>query len=88
MASPSPHNPRGEGAALYRQPVLLRQLLQRHLRPRADMLDHLGGRQRAEPAGILVAGIAHQPEQESGGEQIAGAGGVDQLSKSETPAPR
>jgi hypothetical protein len=26
--------------------ILLRQFLQRHLRPRADMLDHFGRRQR------------------------------------------
>ena len=43
------------------------------------MLDHFGGRQRAETSGIFMAGIAHQTEQESGGEQIAGAGGVDEL---------
>jgi hypothetical protein len=30
----------------HRQSVLLRQFLQRHLRPRADVLDHLGRRKR------------------------------------------
>ncbi len=59
-----------------RQAVLLRQFLQRHLRPRADVLDHFGGGERAQPAGGLMAGAAHQAEQESGGEQVAGAGGV------------
>ena len=38
-----------------RQPVLLRQFLQRDLRPRADVLDDFGRRQRAEPAGVFVA---------------------------------
>jgi hypothetical protein len=61
------------------EPVFAREVAQRGLRPRAEMLDNLGRRQRAEPAGILVTGIAHQPEQESGGKQIAGTGGVDKL---------
>src|SRR4051794_41945439 len=64
------------GTRLNRQPVLLRQLLQRHLRPRADVLDHFGGGERAEPAAIFMAGAAYQAEQESRGEQVAGAGGV------------
>ena len=64
---------------LNRQPRLLRQFLQRHLRPRADVLDHFGGRERAKPAGIFMAGVTHQAEQEAGGEEIAGAGGVDQF---------
>ena len=33
--------------ALHRQSVLLRQVLQRHLRPGADVLDHFGRRERA-----------------------------------------
>src|SRR3954471_10127518 len=65
--------------ALHRQAVGLGQRLERGLRPGADMLDHLGRRQRAELSGVLVAGPAHQTEQESGGEQIAGAGGVHHL---------
>ena len=86
MAGSSPAMTGGEGVALHRQPVLPRQLLQRHLRPRADVLDHLGRRQRAEPARRLIAGVADQAEQEAGGEQIAGAGGVDELFESGTPA--
>ena len=54
---------------LHRQPVLLRQFLQRHLRPCADVLDHFGCRERTEPADVLMTGAAHQAEQESGGEQ-------------------
>jgi len=56
---------------LHRQPVLLRKILQRNLRPRADVLDHFGRRERAQPPGVFMAGIAHQAEQEAGGEQIA-----------------
>jgi len=44
-ASPgdSPRKERGEvGKNLHRQSRLLRQFLQRHLRPRADVLDHFG----------------------------------------------
>src|SRR5215218_844580 len=65
--------------ALHRQPVLPRQLLQRHLRPRADMLDHLGRGERPEPAGRFIARVADEAEQEAGGEQVTGAGGVDEL---------
>ena len=46
----APRNDGREPRALHRQPALLRQLLQRHLRPRADVLDHFGGRERAELA--------------------------------------
>ena len=51
--------------------------VQRDLRPRADMLDHLGRRKRAEPAGFLETRTTHQAKQETGGEQIAGSGGID-----------
>ncbi len=54
---------------LHRQPVLLRQFLQRYLRPCADVLDHFGRGERTAPAGGLMAGAAHQAEQEAGGEQ-------------------
>src|ERR1700716_1757358 len=50
----------GESASrlpLNRQAVLLRQILQRHLRPGADVLDHFGGGERAETAGIFMAGV-------------------------------
>src|SRR5882724_10008018 len=65
--------------ALNRQPVLLGQFLQRNLRPGADVLDHFGGGERAEAAGIFMAGVTHQAEQETGGEQIAGACRVDEF---------
>jgi len=39
--------------ALNRQSVLLRQFLQRHLRPRADVLNHFGGRKRAQREGLI-----------------------------------
>src|SRR4030088_186723 len=42
-------------------------------------IDHYGRRQRAQPSGIFKTGAAHQTEQESGGEQVAGAGGVHDL---------
>src|SRR6266700_1839872 len=64
---------------LNRQPVLLRQILQRHLWPGADVLNHFGGGECAEAAGVLMTGVADQADQESGGEQIAGAGGVDEF---------
>src|SRR5260370_22512644 len=38
--------------ALHRQSILPRQFLERHLRSRADVLDHFGRRERAEPSGI------------------------------------
>jgi len=53
----------------HRQPVLLRQLLQRRQRPRADVLDHFGRGERAKPPGRRVTGAARQAEQESDGEQ-------------------
>jgi hypothetical protein len=61
------HGERRE-CALHRQSVLPRQLLQRHLRPCADVLDHFGCRQRAEPAAHLMARAADEAEQEAGGE--------------------
>src|SRR5882757_8593816 len=70
---------RGLLERLNRQPVLLRQFLQRNLRPCPDMLDHFGGGECAEAAGIFMTGVAHQAEQESGGEQVAGARGVDEF---------
>src|ERR1700752_2410988 len=62
---------------LYLQAVLLRELLQRHLRPRADVLDDFCRGQRAEPAGILVTDTARKAKQKAGREQIAGARGID-----------
>ena len=54
----------------HRQSVLLRQFLQRHLRPCADVLDDFGCRERAEAARVLVTGAAHQSEQKSRCEQV------------------
>ena len=48
-------------------------------RPRAHVLDHLGRRQRPEPGTIALVGAARQPDQESGREQVAGAGRIDHL---------
>ena len=45
--------------------VCLGERLQRRLRPRADVLDHLGRRQRAEPGAVAVVGAARQPDQEA-----------------------
>ena len=71
---------RGRGEeALHRQSVRLRQFLQRRQRPCADVLDHFGRGERSQPAGIFMTGAAHQTEQKSGGEQIAGAGGIHHL---------
>ena len=64
---------------LISEAVVLRERLQRRLRPRADMLDHFGGRQCAELRGGAVILAAREPDQEAGGEQIARAGRIDQL---------
>src|ERR1700746_3609434 len=82
MASPSPRALRGEGTGevkseLHRKAVLPGELLQRNLRPRADMLNDFGGGERAELSRIFIAGIAHEPEQETGSKEVAGAGRVD-----------
>ena len=54
-----------------------RQVGERRLGPGAEVADHLGGRQRAEAArGPEVVAVG-EPEQEAGGEEVAGAGGVD-----------
>src|SRR5579859_398210 len=63
---------------LDRQAILLRQRLQRDLRPRANVLDDFGGSERAQPPGILVAKAARKAKQEACREQIASAGGIDQ----------
>ena len=41
------------------------------------MLDHFGGGERAEPAAGAIVGAAREAGKKAGGEQIAGAGGVD-----------
>src|SRR6476646_1061930 len=64
---------------LNRQSVLLRQFPERYLRPRTDVLDHLGCRKRPEAARVLVTGAAHETEQKSRRKQITGAGGIDEL---------
>src|SRR5712691_9913180 len=53
-----PTSPRERGEvkeALHRQPIRFRQFLERHLRSRADVLDHFSRRERAEPPGSLMA---------------------------------
>src|SRR5712691_11958253 len=60
------------------QRVLLRQCLERSLGPGAEMLDHLGGGERAEPRRGRKIDAAREPEQKSGREQVPGAGGIDQ----------
>ena len=69
--------PRRIFEGLDRQAVLGGQRLERDRRAGADMLDHFGSRQRAEAGGGAVVLAARQPDQETGGEQIAGAGDVD-----------
>ena len=61
------------------QAILLRQFLQRDLRPRANVLDDFGGSERTQPPGVLMANTAGKAEQESRREQIARAGGIDQF---------
>src|SRR6267154_2232161 len=66
-------------SALYRKPGLLCEVLERCLGPRTEMLDHFGGGERAELGGSPVVLIARKPDQEPRGEQIARAGGIDEL---------
>jgi hypothetical protein len=42
------------------QSVLAREVFERSFRPRAEMLDHLGGRHGAEPAAGTVISAAGQ----------------------------
>ena len=62
------------------QAVFARQVAQRPLGAGAEMLDHLGGGERAETAAGPVVGAARKTGQEPGREQIAGAGRVDDRS--------
>src|SRR5581483_2811789 len=63
--------------ALYGVSALLREGFQRGFRPRAKVLDHLRGRDRAKPRGVTVLEVACQAHQEAGREQVARAGRVD-----------
>src|SRR6185312_11338852 len=63
----------------YGEPVFLCEGLQRCFRPGAEMLDHLGRRNRAEPGATAVVLSAREAGEEAGREQIAGAGCVHQL---------
>jgi len=65
------------GTWLNREAVLLREHLERGLRPRAEMLDHLGGGKRAEARGPLVACATGEAMEETRRKEIAGTGGVD-----------
>src|SRR5262245_14131156 len=67
--------PTGAGSEL--EAVVARQVLERRFRPRAEMLDHLGGGERPEPRGGAVVDAARQPDQEAGREQVARPGRVD-----------
>src|SRR3954464_3498222 len=66
----------GRETALHGQSALPCEFLQRHLRTRADVLDHFGGCERAELAALLERQVARQAIQEAGSEEVAGAGGV------------
>src|SRR3954466_4797356 len=79
VGGPRPEAEVNRASASGWQPALLRQLLQRGLRPRADMLDHFSGGKRSQSPGFLIAQPTDQPEQKSGGEQVARASGVDQF---------
>src|SRR5262245_46204624 len=59
---------------LYGDAVLLRELLQRHLRPRADVLDHFRRSKPAKPCRIAMIRTTRYAEQETRREQIARAG--------------
>src|SRR4029077_6282114 len=59
------------------EPALLGQRLERSLRPGAEMLDHLGGGERAEARGALVADPLRDAKEEARRKQVAGTGGVD-----------
>src|SRR6202167_3104363 len=65
--------------ALKDKPVLSRQLTQRYVGPRAEVLDDLRRRQRAEPSASDHVAIAREAGEEAGGEHVARAGGVDKL---------
>src|SRR5262249_19756396 len=67
-----PGHRRGAARISEVEPALLRQRLERGLRPSADVLDHLGGGERTEPPAAAKIGTARQSNQEPGGEQIAG----------------
>ena len=77
---------RGEAPHMVK-PAVLRESLQRGLRPRAEMLDHFGGRERAEPRAVAVILPARKPGQEAGREQVARAGRVDELADRRGRAP-
>src|SRR6185503_16358698 len=55
----------------YRKPVLAREVFQRRLGPRAEMLDHFGCRERAELRRGPVVFAARKSDEKSRREQIA-----------------
>src|ERR1700761_3488138 len=67
----------GPPGALRQQPAIPRELLERYLGAGADVRDHLGRRERTKSCRFLMPRTAREPEQEAGGEEVAGAGGVD-----------
>src|ERR1700727_429514 len=60
-----------------RQAIIAGEVLERGFRPRAEVLDHFARGQRAEAAAGAIVGTAGETGQETRGEQIAGACGVD-----------
>src|SRR6185503_669797 len=65
--------------ASYRKPVLAREVFQRRLGPRAEMLDHFGCRECAEPRRGPVVFAARKSDEKTCREQIARAGGIHEL---------
>jgi hypothetical protein len=75
-----------EGSFERRDPVgfsrktrLSGEIPERGDRPRADMGNHLGGGERAEPRALRKVVAARKPEQEPRRVEVAGAGRVDQF---------
>ena len=62
-----------------KQPVRPCRLHKRPPRARADMDDHLGGREAAKPAASFEIAARRQPEQEARRIEVASARGIDQL---------
>ena len=67
------------GAILDRKPVLLRELAKVFKRPRPDMLDDFGCRQRAKTRAGFEAFILGETSKKSGREEIAGARRIDNI---------
>src|SRR5437764_5856454 len=68
-----------DASASYRQAVLPREVLQRGLRPCAEMLDYLCRSKRTELGGGAMVLTASDSDEKSRCEQIAGASGINEL---------